>query len=235
MPVFRKEHIVGFYIHIPKTAGTSVTKMLRNIGCRIALDGGNIRDVDHFNGVVKKSRLLESIHEKSPCNPQHIHKELYNCVIDHSKIRFNFTVVRDPVERMYSEYLWLGRKYSPSAEYCSGCSTYDQSKWSMTTNFSEWLKYMKDCYDEDPYVWDNHLRKQTEFILDDTKVFRFDQLGKIMNYLNESMQMNHHPIPLPHLNRRRPKDNVINIEDEDKELIRNWYKDDYELYHSIED
>ena len=93
---------------------------------------------------------------------------------------------------------------------------------------------MKRCYDEYPYVWDNHLRNQSQYILDDTKIFRFDQLGKIMDYLNESLQINHNAVPIPHLNMRR-KNKLINISDEDKELIRNWYKDDYELYHSIED
>ena len=53
MPIFKSNHRVGFYIHIPKTAGTSVTKMLRNIGCMVALDGGQYRDVKHFNGASK--------------------------------------------------------------------------------------------------------------------------------------------------------------------------------------
>ena len=233
MPIFQKNHRMGYFIHIPKTAGTSVTQMLRNIGCMIALDGGHIRDVKHFNGAIKQSKLLESIHEKSPCNPQHIHKELYDCIIDHSKIDFNFTVMRDPIERIYSEYHWIRRRYSISPKYACG-ATYDMSKHVTTDNFSEWLENMKMCYDEDPYVWDNHLRNQSQYILDDTKIFRFDQLGKIMDYLNESLQINHNAVPLPHLNMRR-KNKPINISDEDKELIRNWYKDDYELYHSIED
>ena len=56
----------------------------------------NIEMLSTLMVLVKQSKLLESIHEKSPCNPQHIHKELYDCIIDHSKIDFNFTVMRDP-------------------------------------------------------------------------------------------------------------------------------------------
>lgn len=235
MPIFKSNNRVGFYIHIPKTAGTSVTKILRSMNCTVALDGGNIESILQFSDIVQRNELLNSIHEHSPCNPQHIHKELYNSIIDHSKIDFNFTIIRDPEERILSEYCWINKNYSPSAEYCSGASSYDEKQWVLTDDFSLWLRETKKCYDEDPYVWDNHLRKQTDFILNDTKLFRFDQISEIPGYLNESMGTSHHGIALPHLNKRKTRNEIINISDEDKELIRNWYKDDYELYHSLED
>ena len=235
MPIFKKNNRVGFYIHIPKTAGSSVTKLLRNIKCEVALDGGRIEDTKLFDGILKNSNLMKCIHNHSPCNPQHIDKELYRCLVDHSKVDFNFTIVRNPEERIISEYFWVKQRYSLSAKYASGISTYDKTKWVTTANFHEWLINAKNCYDEDPYVWDNHFRKQTDFILSDTKIFRFDQLSKLTNYLNESLETSYEPLSIPHLNRRRSGSNEINIGDEDKELIRNWYKDDYELYHSLED
>lgn len=235
MPVFRKNNRVGFYIHIPKTAGSSMTKLLKNIGCEVALDGGNIKETEKFNDVLKNSNLLKSLHQHSPCNPQHISKELYRCVVDHSKVNFNFSIVRHPEERLISEYFWVNQTYAPEAKYASGLSEYERSKWVKTNDFSEWLKYAKQCYDEDAYVWDNHLRKQSEFILSDTKLFRFDQLSKIPDYLNESLGTSFAGLSIPHLNKKRSGNVTINIKDEDKELIRNWYNDDYELYHSLED
>lgn len=235
MPIFRKNNRVGFYIHIPKTAGSSITKLLKNLNCDVALDGGNMEAIKKFDAELKNSNLLKSLHNHSPCNPQHIDKELYRCIVDHSKVDFNFTIIRHPEERIISEYYWVNQTYAPEARYASGTSEYDRSTWTKTADFSLWIKYAKKCYDEDSYVWDNHLKKQTDFILSDTKIFRFDQLSKIADYLNVCMGTSYSGLSIPHLNRKRSKNTTINIKEEDKELIKNWYKDDFELYHSLKD
>ena len=83
MPIFKSNNRVGFYIHIPKTAGTSITKILRSMNCVVALDGGNIESAFQFDDIVRRNEVLDSIHDQSPCNPQHIHKELYTLSLIH--------------------------------------------------------------------------------------------------------------------------------------------------------
>lgn len=235
MPIFRRNNRLGFFIHIPKTAGSSVTQLLKDISSEIALDGEDIEKCEKFKDVLKNSNLLNSLHNRSPCSPQHIHNDIYRCVVDHSKVNFTFAIVRHPEDRIVSEYFWVNQTYSPEAKYASGISKYDHSTWVKSNNFSEWLMYAKKCYDEDAYVWDNHLRKQSDFIVNGTRLFRFDKIEQIPEYLNENLGTSYVGMIVPHQNKKRSKNVIININDEDKKIIKNWYNEDYDLYHSITD
>ena len=62
MPIFRRNNRVGFFIHIPKTAGSSVTQLLKDISSEIALDGEDIEKCEKFKDVLKNSNLLNSLH-----------------------------------------------------------------------------------------------------------------------------------------------------------------------------
>jgi hypothetical protein len=232
VPIFKRNDKIGFYAHIPKTGGSSVTKFLKEFGCFVFLDGQNISQIKNFSGIVKYNNFLKSIHRGSPCTPQHIHNYFYNHVMDMSKVDFTFSVVRHPEERIISEFYWSNCTFTTDSKDASGLTKYDKSKWVKTNDFSLWLKNSYECYHKDNYVWDNHLRKQSDFIWHDMKLFKFEDINEVPNYINEKMGAPYSEIKMPYTNKSRNK-TEINIEKEDKKILEEWYKDDYDLYHSI--
>jgi hypothetical protein len=88
-----------------------------------------------------------------------------------------FTVVRDPVARMVSEYRYQrsGRLTGPFGRPVRGLG------------FSAWLRLMFAMADRNPYTHDNHFRPQVEFMPPDgVTVFRLeDGLAPVLGWLAE--------------------------------------------------
>jgi hypothetical protein len=83
-----------------------------------------------------------------------------------------FMIVRDPVRRLQSEYLWRTRNRQASVD---GPTV---EKWATTcfTNFE--LNH---------YLHDNHIRPQADFYLPDAKVYHFEEgLSQIVDHLDET-------------------------------------------------
>lgn len=85
MPLYRSQSNVIFFVHIPKTGGTSVEAALRNAGAAEAM---------RFKGKrpFSKSTL------------QHIHAEIYEEAVGEAFADYSFTVVRNPYARFASEF-----------------------------------------------------------------------------------------------------------------------------------
>jgi len=90
MPLFLEKNL--FFIHIPKTGGTSVEKILMDHGCSISL-------------ISTTGSVFVNGH-----TPQHItFREIQELGLDKNRFRF-FAVIRDPLERIISEYNYLLEK-----------------------------------------------------------------------------------------------------------------------------
>lgn len=85
MPAFIKGSKKIFFVHIPKTGGSSIEEMMIKSGWQCTFR--NTRPA----GFIKIS-------------PQHYHAELLHTIIDLKKFDFCFSIVRDPVSRFISEY-----------------------------------------------------------------------------------------------------------------------------------
>lgn len=96
MPVFiDNKNTPIVFIHIPKTAGTSIKAMLK-------------ADVEMlFNYEFKKDL---------PCPPQHFHQELLQCLGVLSAWHIQFAVIRNPIKRFISEYTYR-QKVDPKFKY----------------------------------------------------------------------------------------------------------------------
>jgi len=123
----------AFFIHIPKTGGTSIEEAFE----------GKYGETSKF---------------KEPCSTQHLH---YSELEDLEQYKFVFAIIRDPVERLISEYKW-SRTYWPDA-------------WEKYT-FSGFVRHMFSEFKKNPYVQDNHIRPQVEFIGPAvTNIYRFPE------------------------------------------------------------
>jgi hypothetical protein len=85
MPLYRHNGRIVFFIHIPKTGGTSIERTFRDAGCAEALRSGQ-----------KFAR--------SKIAPQHMHRELYELAIAKGFYDYQFAVVRNPFDRIASHY-----------------------------------------------------------------------------------------------------------------------------------
>lgn len=100
MPLYTKDNLSVYYIHVPKTGGTAIHTFFQQNGFR----------VDYRDPVVV------SIGNKyRRCSPQHMHAEQILSVLRPHKFDFIFMTVREPVSRLLSEYKWRMRM-SPKIE-----------------------------------------------------------------------------------------------------------------------
>ncbi len=90
------------------------------------------------------------------CNLQHMHAELFDTFVPPKFYNKGFCVIRHPIARLVSEYRWR--------------QTLDQA----SLPFDPWVRRQIAAYAQNPYVLDNHMRPQHEFIGKKIKVFRFE-------------------------------------------------------------
>lgn len=141
MPLFRKGDTNVLFVHIPKSGGTSITRAFRQSGY----------SVEYFDGRTGKGTLNHLHH----CTPQHWHAELLSQILRLDRMDVIFSFVRHPETRLQSEYLWRHRRRS---SVNTGADAVEA--WA-TKAFDRWRSGEK-------YLFDNHIRPQSEFLLPNT-------------------------------------------------------------------
>lgn len=90
------------------------------------------------------------------CNLQHMHAELFDTFVPPDFYEAGFCVIRHPVARLVSEYRWR--------------QTLDHAKDS----FDLWMRLQFKAYQKNPFILDNHIRPQHEFVGEKIEVLRFE-------------------------------------------------------------
>ncbi|MEO9863436.1 MAG: sulfotransferase family 2 domain-containing protein [Yoonia sp.] len=138
MPLIRYQGKVILFVHIPKTAGTSVEDAMTQAGAVVALRYGS-----RFKGFMKATF-------------QHLNTEIYAAVIPPDFYDYAFTVTRHPIPRLVSEYYYrIKRGDTPQP-------------------FDTWVNNAFDQHAKNPYVMDNHIRPQTDFLHAGVERFRVE-------------------------------------------------------------
>lgn len=133
----------SLFSFVPKTGGSALIKFFSGVGCRVFFHNEN-------NSIIG---LL-----KAPS--QHFHYEFLDKIFDIDKFSFSFSVVRHPLARSKSDYLWAMRNIE------------DVSK---APSFDQWFSAIVDEYQKNPFVFDNHIRPQSDFIGNKIKkVYRYE-------------------------------------------------------------
>lgn len=205
MPVFRQGERKFLFIHIPKTGGSSIERAFADAGWDTLYRDGRVGP--------------KSWNDIRLCTPQHMHREMLESIFRIDRFDGVFTVVREPMARIRSEYLWRHRK--------SGFSIDGRS-------VEEWTAGSFARYAKDPFLFDNHLRPQVDFLVDRAEVFRFeDGLDEMAATLNAKWDLGL-PAALPRVRegssttQHSSKD--VEVTTSMRDLVRDFYREDYRKF-----
>ena len=231
MPLIRYNGTYGWYSHIPKCAGSSVIHAVANSPGNVFIS--NEHDIktagkrEDWSNVVSQEGWMPD--DNWVISLQHWHMELTELFVLFDKIDFSFAMVRDPVDRMYSEFRFRHKAFTRLENAFSwqdwdlGChSGHDQ----RTDDFLEWLENMKHSYIANPSVWDNHFRPQCEFVREDTHLFMYPEFTPLADFFEERFGFR------PHFEKRNQSpagDADKDITKECRNFIETWYTKDYEM------
>lgn len=201
MPVF---HISGknvLFIHVPKTGGSTIERVLEQHG-PMSFHNRLNRYCDQFAG-----GLLSK-----PIPMQHLQGKFLQRIFDHHHFDLIFTVVRDPVERLVSVY-----RHSR-----------ERGRVDAMLSFSQWLRLSLLARWADAGFRANHLRPQSEFLFGPCEVYHYeDGLPNIMAHVRERLGLDriqstpHHRASTPY---------PATVHPSDRQLIARCYASDYRLF-----
>ena len=186
------------FTHIPKTGGVTIEKALEGLGLKPFLTP------EHYAFVRKYLNIP----------PAHFHYEIIEKIYNLNNL-YCFTITRNPVDRIISHYQWA-RTYSKL----------DQKIKNL--NLKNYLEFSFNEYYKDNNFFSNHIRPQTDFVGKKTnKIFKYeDGLEKNLTKMlaDNNIKINGN-INLPMLNKSKGKKPFI--DEESKNLIKNFYKKDF--------
>ncbi|PPC74648.1 hypothetical protein C4K68_25380 [Pokkaliibacter plantistimulans] len=210
MPVFSNERLKILFVHIPKAAGSTIENIFLSSGFKMSLfdDGRHKHSVNNFLN----------------CSPQHFHADLLRSLINLEKIDYIFTVLRDPVSRIRSEYCMRNR-----ASLLKGSID--------NVSADEWISQTILDYQLNSYVYDNHIRPQNEFTLPGSDIFKLENgLESIISVLQSKLSVS------LNYDERRVLDSKshsgvssksVSISDETLVILKDFYLKDYELLQRV--
>jgi hypothetical protein len=136
MPVihFKRKSIKRnfLFIHIPKTGGTALINFFEQAGMEIYLGKEN-------------NPIVGLLH----CPSLHFEYAICEKIFNIDAFDFSFGIVRNPINRAKSDYLWAFRNVK---------------KGQRLPKFDDWVHFAIKKYRENPYFLDNHVRPQSDFI-----------------------------------------------------------------------
>ena len=186
------------FIHIPKTAGSSIEHLLRDEG-RYELDFIGVRNgrsTHHYMGIELKMIL----------------KDLYPKY-------YKFSFVRNPYDRLISEYFW--------------CRIKDVGhKFNKT--FDQFLDYVEDIVKNKKFfkpIENDHFIPQYSFLFFNNKllvnnIFKYEDIETVAPLIKKRLKIK---TTLQHLN--KSVKNEITLTQEQKDRIYNLYKIDFETFN----
>jgi hypothetical protein len=155
MPVFRRDGRSFLFVHVPKAGGSALERVFATSGWKT-----HYRDPKEAGPSVNKLRR---------CSPQHMHRTMLETLFRMERFDGVFMTVREPFARFRSEYAMRNQS----------AVTADPE------HVDEWAERAFLRYAENPFVFDNHLRPQSEFYVPGCRVYRLeDGLEGVVRDLN---------------------------------------------------
>lgn len=167
---------------------------------------------------------IRGIHTKEltfiKCSPQHMHGEQLRFLFNLAEFDEIVSVVRNPFDRFRSEYYWQLQQKMVSVPP------------------EQWIEETLECYHENPFIYDNHIRPQTEFLIEGMKWFKLEEGGvkQALDRVDQSSPKRSLIKSLlkktnnGHLKKTLKNESIDNVFEEHKKLIVDFYREDYEVF-----
>ena len=200
MPIFEKNGRYVLFSHVPKAGGTTIEHMF-------AANGWARHLFDDGNG--------STINPALKCSPQHWHATMLENVCNLSRMAYSFCIVRNPVDRILSEYRWRVKYFG------------------VTKSADEWIPEALAAYAANPFVHDNHIRPQCEFIVAGMRVFRLESgVDAIVREISSALGIG--LAPLQHAAMQSEGAGISDhISDQTRDAVDRFYRSDLDLWGAI--
>lgn len=203
MPIYTKDDRSLLFVHVPKTGGTTLEKMLVASGWQEDMKVTPLSHPEQF-------RFYR-------CTPQHYHAPMLRQAFRVPEFDEVFLITRDPLARFRSEYAMRNKRGDGSAEHVE-----------------EWTRRVLERYQDNPFIHDNHLRPQHEFVLPRARIFRLeDGMDSIVSTLNREWDLGL-PTEVPqHMSsgtQGRISSGAVQVNAYVERRVREFYAVDYERF-----
>ncbi len=192
------------FVHIPKTGGTSIARMLNKHG--VMLQGKQNYDSVYFKHATAA--------------------EIKRMMGDEYDRYFTFAFVRNPWDWVVSNYEYnrgLHRPFVKGTEYAV-CSKENTPGWARAMDFPEWLDWWTGTLKPSQVgmLQDEH----GEMLVDE--VLKFESLGESYERLARRIGLESRGKALPHLERspQREKDYSVYYDPQTTDLVKAHFGDD---------
>lgn len=148
----------------------------------------------------------------SNANPQHMHWDVVKHWIPASFYDFSLAMIRNPYSRLVSEYRWRA-------------SISD----SEMPPFSLWVQRQFVAYSQNPFLLDNHIRPQVQFVSKKCKIFRLeDGLERPIRIALRRLDMSSRGLEIHH--KRKSSHSPVDVGKNLVEKIKMFYNEDFERF-----
>ncbi|MEM8790941.1 MAG: sulfotransferase family 2 domain-containing protein [Pseudomonadota bacterium] len=194
-----------FFIHVPKTGGTSMEDYLRRRFGPLALNDINKREKVPGTGLIAAINHLSAIDLKELIPQQSL---------------LTFAIVRNPLNRLLSEYQWQR-----------------QASFMSRFSFSTWLRIVTKAYAYDARVYGNHIRPQDQMVPEGVETFQLeDGFEAIIARIDEVTRSTHPDLGVGQFKRRTAPREEITVYRQDVALVQSIYSTDYARFgYPLED
>lgn len=207
MPLFRAGSKIIYFAHVPKCAGSSMVKYLRDRFGPLAFHDSE------FYVFPEPTRW-------SKTSPQHVDADVLGRLFPAGFIDASFAVVRHPLPRLISAF-----HFQLEVE----------QKLPKGTDFSTWLKEIKNTRIKEPYAFDNHIRPMVDIVPAGAQIFHLEHgTDNVIGWLNGLVGDTAGPRVIERLNERgahgTKKTQKAQPTADDVKVIQELYAKDFERF-----